>query len=148
MDRKRNVNSIIDIVSFGVFLIIVGYVWSQHVGLPSRALAFLQSMGDYKGLPPYSAYTDVYEAFVLLTYLLGAWNFLLAVIKIPLGAGVQSASGSALGGVFLFALGYFTEEYITGRLTATTIVAYLLIIAGLFVIVSALVREAWRPRHH
>lgn len=148
LDRKRSINSIIDLVSFGVLLIVVGYVWSQYARLPSKTLAFLRSIGDYKGLPSYSAYMDVYDAFILGVYLLGAWSFLLAVIKIPLGAGNYSALSSALGGVFLFALGYFAREYIMGGLTATTIVAYLLIIAGLFVIASALVHEALRPRHH
>jgi predicted acyltransferase len=148
LDRKRSITAAFDLASFGILLIVVGYVWSQHPGLPSRTLAFLRSMGDYKGLPPYSAYPGIYDAFILCVYLLGAWNILLAVIKIPLGAGNYSALSSAVGGVFLFALGYFTREYIMGRLTATTIVAFLLIIAGLFVIVSALVHEALRPRHH
>jgi len=144
--RKRDRESILDLISLGVFLIVVGYVWSQHVNLPSRILSFLRSMGTYKGLPPYSSYPDIYDSFILVTYMLGAWSFILAVIKIPLGAGVSSALGSAFGGIFLFALGFFAGEYIEGRFTATTVLAYVFILGGLMVIAGALVNEATRHR--
>jgi len=144
--RKRDKESMIDLVSFGVFLIVLGYVWSQHINLPSRILYFIRSMGTYRGLPPYSSYSDVYDSFILFTYMLGAWSFILAVIKIPLGAGVSSALGSAFGGIFLFALGFFAREYVEGRLTATTALAYALILGGLMVIAGALVHEVTRPK--
>jgi len=144
--RTRNRESMIDLLSFGVFLIVLGFVWSQHLNLPSRVLAFISSMGAYRGLPPYSSYADIYDAFILFTYMLGAWSFILAVIKIPLGAGVSSALGSAFGGIFLFALGFFAREYIEGRLTAITILAYVFILGGLIVIAGALAHEAMRPK--
>ena len=146
--RKRDRESILDLVSLGVFLIVVGYVWSQHIDLPSRILAFIRSMGTYRRLPPYTSYNDVYDSFILLTYMLGAWSLILAVIKIPLGAGVSSALGSAFGGIFLFALGFFAREYIEGRLTATTALAYVFILGGVMVIAGALAHEATRPKAH
>ena len=136
----------IDLVSFGVFLIVVGYIWSQHIDLPSRILSFIRSMGTYRRLPPYSFYNDVYDSFILLAYMLGAWSFILAVIKIPLGAGVSSAMGSAFGGIFLFAIGFFAGEYIEGRLTATTVLAYVFILGGLLIIAGALANEATKHK--
>jgi len=144
--RKRDRESILDLVSLGVFLIVVGYVWSQHIDLPSRILAFIRSMGTYRRLPPYTSYNDVYDSFILLTYMLGAWSFILAVIKIPLGAGVSSALGSAFGGIFLFAIGFFAGEYVEGRLTATTVLAYVFILGGLLIIAGALANEATKHK--
>lgn len=145
-ERRRSLHSIIDLVSFGVMLIVIGYIWTQTPHLPSRVIAFFRSIGTYKNLPPYQAFTDVYDAFVILAFMLGAWSFLIAVIKVPLGLGVSSAVSSVLGGVFLFALGYLVREHYAGSLSTMTIVAILLIIGGLFAIVNGIIYEAGRHR--
>lgn len=145
-EGRKRISSVIDIASFGILLIILGFVWSQNSNLPSRTIDFFRSISRYRNFPPYAAFPDVYDAFVLFVYMLAAWSFLLAAIKIPLGLGVSSALSSALGGVFLLALGHFSKEYCSGSLSAASAIGLLLILLGIFVIVSGLASEAWRRK--
>ncbi|MGQ9514225.1 MAG: hypothetical protein ACUVTL_04155 [Thermoproteota archaeon] len=147
-ERKRKLSGIIDLISFGVLLIVLGFIWSKNTNLPYRAIAFFKSIGQYRNLPPYSAFKDVYEAFIVFVYMLAAWSFLLAAIKIPLGLGVSNALSSALGGIFLLALGYFVREYLRGTFSVASMIGIFLILVGIFIIISGVASEAWRRKTH
>jgi hypothetical protein len=144
--ERKNISTIIDLVSIGVLFIILGFIWSNNINLPYRAISFFKSIGQYRNLPPYSAFPDVYEAFILFVYMLAVWNFLLAVIKIPLGLGVSNALSSALGGVFLLVLGYLVKEYIRGALRTVSMIGSALILAGIFIVISGIVSAMWRRK--
>ncbi|MEM2960854.1 MAG: hypothetical protein QXU67_04550, partial [Candidatus Bathyarchaeia archaeon] len=126
----------------------LGFIWSNNINLPYRTIAFFKSIGQYRNLPPYSAFPDVYEAFILLVYMLAVWNFLLAVVKIPLGLGVSNALSSALGGVFLLALGYLVKEYLRGTLRTVSMIGLALILTGAFIVISGIMSEMWRRKIH
>ncbi|MBO3802446.1 MAG: hypothetical protein JTT11_00995 [Candidatus Brockarchaeota archaeon] len=145
-ERRKRVSGMVDFASFGVLLVVLGFIWSQNADLPGRAVDFFRSMGRYRDLPPYASFPDVYDAFVVFVYMLAAWNFLLAAIKVPLGLGVSSALGSALGGAFLLALGYFTKEYCSGALSAAGAMGLLLIMLGVFVILGGVTGGAFKRR--
>jgi len=125
-------------VSFGAFLIIVAVTWMYHPRLPSEILAYFRSFETFGH--PVAPPPILFKPAIFFAYVLGIWLLVLAAIRAV--AHVRGASSDATGGVFFVFCGYLLGLYAQGRIATGTIIPVLIILVGILITVSSLVKAA------
>ena len=136
--RKR----LLDTISFGGFLIVVGLVFYLKRNLLTDFIPFFESFETYVGPPPYSAFAGFYDGISLFFYLLGGWTLVQAAIKVPLGFGAIDILGTVVGGVILLLVGHFIPDIADRVLPPFVLVGVILIIVGFSVIIFSYFKYA------
>ncbi len=133
---KPELESRFGAISFGVFLIIVAVTFMYHPWLPSEILAYFRSFGRFGHpvVPP----PILFKPAIFFAYILGVWLLVLAAIRAA--ARVGGVSSDAAGGVFWISSGYLFGLYIQGRISAWMIVPIIIILIGILVTISSLVK--------
>jgi len=133
---KLELESRFGAVSFGAFLIIVAVTWMYHLWLPSEILAYFRSFGTFGH--PVAPPLILFKPAIFFAYVLGIWLLVLAAIRAI--AHVGGVSGDAAGGVFWIFCGYLLGLYAQGGISAWTIIPVLIILVGILVTISSLVK--------
>ena len=123
-------------VSFGAFLIILAVAWMYHPWLPSEILAYFRSFERFGH--PVAPPPILFEPAIFFAYVLGIWLLILAAIRAV--ARVKGVSSDVTGGVFFIFCGYLLGLYTQGRIPVGAIIPVIIILAGILVTISALVK--------
>jgi len=133
---KPELESRFSAVSFGAFLIIVAVTWMYHPWLPSEILAYFRSFETFGH--PVAPPLILFKPAVFFAYVLGIW--LLALAAIRTAAHVRGVSSDAAGGVIWIFCGYLLGLYTQGGISAWMIIPLLVILAGILITISSLVK--------
>ena len=136
--KSRWVSQKIGFISFGFFLILVGFIWLNTPDLKDAVVAFFKDFHLEKAfqnvrLPaPRSEWGHkvVYSAFQQFCLGYGLFQIVVLVLRFVFGSSVNDKAGTVSGVVFWLGLGFFAG------LLATEAVGWFAFLAGFIVVVG------------
>lgn len=141
--RTRRLGGAIDTVSFGGFLVIIGYIWSTHPEIFSDLWEAFERLVEDQVFSP--SETLVVAAYTFL--------FLVAVRNVLLGAMRAAAAQSGrrilrefFAAVAYAGIGYYLFQFSDGALTEAVLVLYSFVTAGILVVIFGALAYALERR--
>ncbi|MFQ6073988.1 MAG: hypothetical protein ACE5KC_02100 [Candidatus Bathyarchaeia archaeon] len=134
----------IGFISFGFFLILVGFIWLNTPGLKDAIVAFLNDFHLKEAfqnvyLPaPRSEWKHkvVYGAFQQFCVGYGLFQIVLLVLRFVFGSSISDKAGTVSGVVFWLGLAYFVSLLLTQAVGWFAFLAGFLVVVGLSLIVK------------
>lgn len=133
-ERRRDY---LGLVSFGIFLLIVGIVFLANPNIFSHINSWVQEMAEKKTLlrPP----QDLIDSASLFFVLIGASNFFMAGIRLVGDKAVRRIFADILTGVALVLFGYLIYLYGAHTLGWQMVLAIEAVACGLLVILYSII---------
>jgi hypothetical protein len=127
------------IVEFGLFIIIVGVVYTLNPQIPGSFISWVETMADSEMLlrPPATLIRSAMTFFGLL----GGSNLLTAAIRVYMDKVLRRIAQDVISAMALLALSYFISLYGVGTMAWTSVLALEAIIIGGLVIAYAFLRN-------
>ncbi len=137
--KSKWVSQKIGFISFGFFLILVGYIWLSTPNLKDAIVAFfrdfhLEEAFESVSLPaPRSEWNHkvVYTAFQQFCIGFGLFQIVVLVLRFVFGSSISDKAGTVSSLVFWLGLAFFTG------LLLTEAVGWFAFLAGFFVVVGS-----------
>ncbi|MEM2873113.1 MAG: zinc ribbon domain-containing protein [Nitrososphaerales archaeon] len=131
------------LVSFGFFLLIVGYIFSTNTWILSEFQAFFESLGEGVFVPPSSQLRYV---FALFLGLIGASDFVMAGIRVFLRQSWRRPLQDVLSGVGVISIAYLVYLNSQRLMTWQMVVVLAIVTVGILVIVYGIIVSYFRGR--
>jgi len=134
------------LLSFGLFLVALGWVWATTPELPGKVLELirdfrLQNVTSHIVFPvPQHNHPVVYNAIMQLCFINGALQIIVAALRLFIGDNLDRKADSISGIVFSFAVGYLFSLLADARLSWVMFLGGFLISVGLSIVTSSLIR--------
>ena len=126
------------LISFGIFVIIVGIVFVANPGLVSDFSSWIEQMTDKQHL--IRPVEGLINAAVLFFGLIGLSDFFKAGIRLWIAEARRQVLGDILSGVALVLFAYLIHLYGSNVLTWQMVLATEAIVVGLLVVLYSIVR--------
>jgi len=126
----------LDGVGFGVFLIVVAWVYLQFPAVFSNFLRWFEKWTNGPTILP----LVLVEPIALFFTLMGAWGIVEGAIRSASGR-VSKGIGNIVGGFMSLALAYMFRAYGAGTLAPSALLPAFIIIIGAGILISALLRS-------
>jgi len=136
----------LSIVSLGFFLILVGVIWLITPNPYNEALAFvkdfhLENITENVYLPaPASPHPVVYTAIAQFCLAFGIFHIIVLGLKIVFKEPLNRKSGTVSSVIFWLGASYFLSALAAGNISWFAFLAGLVIIIGLIIVVSSLIK--------
>jgi len=146
MAEWRKERDWLSIVSFGFFLIIVGVIWLITPNPYDEALAFakdfhLENITENVYLPaPASPHPVVYTAIAQFCLTFGIFHIIVLGLRIVFKEPLNRKSGTVPSVVFWLGASYFLFALAAENISWFAFLAGLIIIIGLMIVVSSLIK--------
>lgn len=142
--RRAPAGDLLGILSLGVVLILFAVTYLRYPGAPAALLEYVEMMVVLERYvkPP----RILLDAAGFLFYAAGVWGLVLATLRMVVQRSVGRAMSDLTGAVFALVVAYLATGYAVDRYTGRTVVAYVIIAAGVLVIVNAVIRVRSRRR--
>ena len=129
------------IMDFGLLLLTVGIVFQLNSGVFSQFISWVQGIGDAGAYikPPGSMMKSIVTFFGLI----GASNFLTAIIRLQIDRTPRRIISDVLSGIALLVFAYLINLHFSGAMTWMIALAYEAIVVGILVIVGALLTKVY-----
>jgi hypothetical protein len=129
-------------VSVGFFFVLLGVVWMVTPGLWGMVVDFLTDFHfDHSFLPaPVHSHSILYTAVMQFCVAFGVFQTVILALRFVLGESVDRKSGTVSGVVFWLGAGYFLSLLVAGAIGWFGFLAGLVVVVGLLIIVSSLVK--------
>jgi hypothetical protein len=126
-------------VEFGLFIIIVGVVYTLNPRILSEFISWVESMADFGFFirPP----TILTNSAMVFFALLGGSNFLVAAIRVYMDKVPMRILQDVLAGIALFVFSYLISLYGDQSIAWTTVLALEAILIGVLVIAFAFLKN-------
>ncbi len=128
---RREEGDNVGLISFGIFLLIFGFVWYMYPEILSDIKDLFVRLTEEQVFEPS---TSLIKAFTLLLGLLGVSNFAVAGLRVALKQPLRRPLSDVLSGVFLISFAYLVSLYGKDVLTLEVVLLLVLLTAGLLVI--------------
>ena len=127
------------IVEFGLFIIIVGVVYTLNPQIPGSFISWVELMGDLEMLvrPP----ATLIRSAVTFFGLLGGSNLLTAAIRVYMDKVPRRIAQDVISAMALLSLSYLISLYGAGEMAWTSVIALEAILIGALVIAYAFLRD-------
>jgi len=127
------------LVSFGLFLLIIGIVFVANINLVSQFNSWGNSMSEAQKLlrPP----QEIINSAVLFFALVGLSDFFVAGLRFVLFRRLRRALRSVFSGVALLAFSYLIYLYGQRTIRIELTIAYEIVVIGILVMVYAIIRH-------
>lgn len=135
-ERRRDYTGL---VSFGIFLLIVGIIFIVNTDLFSQLNSWVERMSNAQMLsrPP----QEIINSAVLFFALVGVSDFFVSGVRYMVYERKRRALGTAFSGVALIAFSYLIYLYGQHTLAWQLVLAYEIVVIGLLVMVYAIARH-------
>ena len=130
-------------IGFGVFLIVVAWVFLQYPSVGQWFIDWLRGWGTYG---PTALPIVLAEPASLFSLAFGGWQILSGFIRWGVGGRHSAAVSDVIGGIFGVSLGYALREYGAGVIAWGSMLPIFIILVGGSILLSALFSFA--TRHH
>lgn len=130
-------------VGFGVFLIIVAWVFLQY---PAIGQWFIDWFKEWQSAGPTALPVVLVEPMSLFFLAFGGWEILSGFIRWGVGGRLSAAVSDVAGGLFGVALGYAFREYGAGVIAWGSMLPIFIILVGGSILLSAFFSLAIRDR--
>ncbi len=133
-------------VSAGVILIILAMTYLRHPGVFSAFVGYVRALEVVQGFvrPP----ATLVEPIVFFLEAIAVWSLVLAVLRMVVQRSVRKAVGEVAGALFSLFVAFLLTEYLREAYAGRTVLAYLVIGAGIVVIINALASGVFPDRQH
>ena len=135
---RREGRDHVGLVSFGIFLLILGYVWYTYPGIISDIKDLFVRLAEEQVFEPS---TSLVKAFTLFLGLTGISNFAIASLRVALKQPWRRPLSDVLTGVCLILFAYFVSLYGEGVLTWQAVLLLFLVVAGLLITAYGIVKH-------
>jgi len=136
-ERRRDY---LGLVSFGIFLLIVGIVFLANPNIFSSINLWVQEMAEKRTLlSPRENYSDLIYSASLFFVLIGASNFFMAGVRLVSDKAARRVFADTLTGVALVLFGYLIYLYGAGTLGWQMVLAIEAVACGLLVILYSII---------
>jgi len=130
-------------VSFGVFLIVVAWVFLQY---PAIWQWFIDWLKEWESSGPTALPLVLVEPVSLFFLAFGGWEIISGFIRWGTGGRLSAAVSDVVGGFFGVALGYAFREYGAGVIAWGSMLPIFIILVGGSILLSTLFSLATRER--
>ncbi len=147
MTLKRKWASLkIGLISFGFFLILVGFIWLNTPGLKDAVVAFIKDFQLKQAFPnvylpaPKSEWNHkvVYGAFQQFCVGYGLFQLVVLALRFVFGSSISDKAGTVSSFVFWLGLSFFVGLLLTEAVVWFAFLAGFIVIVGLSIIVRGL----------
>ncbi len=129
--EKRGERDYLGLVTFGILLLIIGYVLVANPWIPTYIIQWFEKLGQ--GTPE-SPSRELRYVFALFLGLIGASNFAIAGIRVALRQPWRRPLGDTMSGVGLISIAYLIYLNSQGLMTWQMVLVLGIIIVGILVI--------------
>ncbi|MCP8304306.1 MAG: zinc-ribbon domain-containing protein [archaeon] len=133
--ERRGKRDYLGLVSFGIFLLIVGYIFFTNPWIPSDFFIWIENLG--KGV--FKPSIGLINVFALFLALIGVSNFIIAGIRVALRQPWRRPLSGTLTGVGLLLFAYFVNLYGQDLLTWQVALVLGIVVIGVLVIVYGVI---------
>ncbi len=133
---ERRERDYLGLVSFGIFLLIVGYIFITNQWIPSHFFNWIENLGKGDFKPS----IELINVFVLFLVLIGISNFIIAGMRVALRQPWRRPLSDTLAGVGLLSFAYFINLYGQGLLTWQIALVSGIVVIGVLVIIYGVIR--------
>lgn len=153
--RDKWVSQKIGFISFGFFLILVGFIWLNTPDLKDAIAAFFEdfhleeAFQDVRLPAPRSEWGHkvVYGAFQQFCLGYGLFQIVVLVLRFVFGSSVSDKAGTVSGVVFWLGLAFFTGLLLTEAVGWFAFLAGFIVVVGLSLIVRGVAQILMRTLH-
>ncbi|MGD8505331.1 MAG: hypothetical protein PVF15_01540 [Candidatus Bathyarchaeota archaeon] len=144
--KKKWISQKIGFISFGFFLILVGFIWLNTPGLKDAVVTFFrdfhlgEAFQDIYLPAPRSPQNHevVYTAFQQFCIGIGLFQIVILVLRFALGSSINDKAGTISSFVFWLGLAFFVGFLLTATIGWFGFLAGFIVVAGLSIIVRGL----------
>lgn len=144
--KSRRVSQKIGFISFGFFLILVGFIWLNTPDLKDAIVAFLkdfhleEAFQDVYLPAPKSQWGHpvVYGAFQQFCIGYGLFQIVVLVLRFAFGSSIRDKAGTVSGVVFWLGLAFFAGLLLAEAVGWFAFLAGFIVVVGLSIIVRGL----------
>jgi hypothetical protein len=129
--RQRRLGGAIETISFGGFLIIVGYIWASYPSIFSELWRTFIRLVEDQVLQP--SRIVVIAAYTYL-FLLGLQDAILGGLRAATGQRARRVVKELYAAVAYAGLGYLVLQFSRGEITSSLLILYVFLTAGVLVI--------------
>ncbi|MCP8313965.1 MAG: zinc-ribbon domain-containing protein [archaeon] len=133
--EKREERDFLGLVSFGFFLLIVGYIFLANQWIPSEIQALFEELGKGAFVPS----SQLRYVFALFLGLIGVSNFFMAGIRVAFRQSWRRPLRDALSGVGLISIAYLVYLNSQRLMTWQIVVVLGIVIVGILVILYGII---------
>lgn len=153
--KRKWLSEKIGIVSFGFFLILVGFIWLNTPGLKDAVVAFFKdfhlaeaSQNVYIPAPKSQwGHLVVYGALQQFCIGYGLFQIVVLALRFVFGSSVNDKAGTVSSFVFWLGLAFFVGLLLAEAVSWFAFLAGFLIVAGLSIIVRGVAQILMRALH-
>ena len=144
--RRSEGTDWLSIVSLGFFLVLLGVIWIITPDLSNEVIDFfkdvhLENMTENIILPaPEHSHPVVYRAAMQFCLAFGVFDIVILALRFVLRESMDRKTGTISGIVFWLGAGFFLNMLAAGDIGWFGFLAGLIIVIGLLIIVSSLVK--------
>ena len=150
--KRKWVSRKIGLISFGFFLILVGFIWLNTPGLKDAVVAFIQDFRLKEAFPnvylpaPKSerSHTVVYGAFQQFSVGYGLFQIVVLALRFVFGSSISDKAGTVSSFVFWLGLSFFVGLLLTESVVWFGFLAGFIVVVGLSIIVRGLAQILMR----
>ena len=142
--RRSPAGDLLGVLSLGVVLILFAVTYLRYPGTPAALLEYVETMVALERYvkPP----RVLLDAASFLFYAVGLWGLVLTGLRLVVQRSGGRAMSDLTGAVFALVVAYLANGYAVDRYTGRTVVAYVIIAAGVLVLVNAVNQLGSRRR--
>jgi len=150
--KRKWVSRKIGLISFGFFLILVGFIWLNTPGLKDAVVAFIKDFQLKQAFPnvylpaPESEWNHkvVYGAFQQFCVGYGLFQIVVLVLRFVFGSSISDKAGTVSSFVFWLGLSFFVGLLLTEAVVWFAFLAGFIVVVGLSIIVRGLAQILMR----
>ena len=133
--ESRAERDYLGLISFGIFLIIIAYIFITNPWIPSDFFDWTDKLGQGIFQPS----ERLIFVFAFFLGLIGVSNFIIATVRFALKQPWRKPLSDILGGVGLLSFAYFINLYGQGLLSWQLALVQSIIVVGLLVIIYGVI---------
>jgi len=133
--EKKQETDYIGLVSFGIFLLVVAYLFLTNPWLGEEIVSFFTNLFDGKFLPS----GELIYVFTLFLILIGASSFVTAGIRAAIKQPFKKSLSDVFGGVAFITFAYLVNRYNQGVLDWQIALVIEIIIIGILIILYGII---------
>jgi hypothetical protein len=133
--EKKQETDYIGLASFGIFLLIVAYLFLTNPLLGEDIVSFFTNLSDAKFLPS-GRLIDIFTLFLIL---IGAWSFVEAGIRAAIKQPFRKSLSGVFTGVAFIIFAYLVSRYSQGTLDWQIALVLEIIIIGILIILYGII---------
>jgi len=137
-EKKSKMPDILDLISVGGILIIIGVTALRYqINIINVLIEYFQELINYGAFikPP----SELYEPIIFFFYVACAFGIIISGVRIIFQRSTRKALSDLTGGVFAFLCAFIISNYAADNITGHTTLAYFVVSIALVIIANAII---------